>query len=110
MDIVVLELGLGDGTGDGIPPKGQRTVDHFGWRMTKNGGSKLWKMEWNLIIKDLISRLGCFYLTPRAMRGHWTLLNMPECVQPCECVCGRCVCIPVYGGRKEGGAGKEKNT
>ena len=53
MDIVVFELGLGDWTGDGIPAS--RTVreraemectgDHFGWRMTKNGGSKVGRKQ-----------------------------------------------------------------
>lgn len=53
MDIVVLELGLGDWTGDGIPASGivreraemECTGDHFGWRMTKNGGSKVGRKQ-----------------------------------------------------------------
>lgn len=40
MGSVVFELGLGDCTGTCIPAREQRAVGLFGWKMTKNGGSK----------------------------------------------------------------------
>lgn len=59
IDVVVFEVSLGDGMGGGgILARGQRPIDHFGWSRTKNGGSQFWKEEWDLIIKDLVSRLG----------------------------------------------------
>lgn len=55
---MVFEVSFSDGTGDGISARGQRPIDHFGWNMTKNGGNRFWKEEWDLIRKDLICRLG----------------------------------------------------
>jgi len=35
------------------------TRDHFGWRMTENGGHEVGRKQWDLIIRYLIARLGC---------------------------------------------------
>ena len=66
--------------------------------MTKNEGRKFWKKEWELIIKDLISRVGYFNLTLQTMRGHWTLLNVCSGVPWCK------------EGDKRVGAGKERHA
>lgn len=43
IDVVVCEVSLGGGKGDGISDKGQRPRDHFGCSMAKNGGRNLGK-------------------------------------------------------------------